>query len=101
MANIRLLETIKQYTSKKPITRYALSRGLGINDREVRNQIQILRNEGYPIVSHSSKSGYYYGTSEEVQECIREYYSRANNILRTARNMERGIALDNQERLDV
>lgn len=75
------------YEGKKD--REELSRRMSLHDREVRELIKELREEGYPICSSSACSGYWIGTPKEAERTIAEYRARGNKCFKTAMMMER------------
>lgn len=58
-------------------------------DRNIRNSITELRNEGYPIISTSGKAGYYYDENS-IDAIIADYSSRIAQMSRTIKALRRG-----------
>ena len=75
--------------SQKPITKEQLYSMTGYNDREIRAAVQTLRNNGYPVMSSSKRSGYWIARNEdEIHMLIAELKSRANEMMNTVRSLE-------------
>lgn len=65
---------------KNAVTRQQLVNATGLSDRAVRRQIEILRNQGIPIISHSDGKGYWIAeTVSEISAFIAEADGRANS----------------------
>lgn len=58
-------------------------------DRNVRDSIKELRDNGYPIISTSGKAGYYYDENS-VDAIIADYSSRIAQMSRTIKALRRG-----------
>lgn len=75
--------------SHKPISKKELHSMTGYNDREIRAAVQTLRNNGYPVMSSSKKSGYWIARNEdEIYMLIAELKSRASEMMNTVRSLE-------------
>ena len=75
--------------SHKPITKKQLYSMTGYSDREIRAAVQTLRNNGYPVMSSSKKSGYWIARNEdEIHMLIAELKSRASEMMNTVRSLE-------------
>ncbi|KGF09682.1 hypothetical protein HMPREF1635_02005 [Clostridiales bacterium S5-A14a] len=75
--------------SHKPTTKKQLYSMTGYSDREIRAAVKILRDNGYPVISSSKRSGYWIArTEEEKQQLIKEYKSRISKMERTIRSLE-------------
>ena len=86
----KVLECIRLYTDPQVrISREHLSAYCRASDRQVRDAIAELRNQGYPIVSNSGAPGYYYDPGK-VDEIIADMESRIQKMARTVRAMRRG-----------
>lgn len=86
----KVLECIKLYnTPELRATRENISAYCGYtSDRQVRLAIEELRSDGEPIISDSSRAGYYY-SPEDVSIIQAEMRARAYKLLETARAMDR------------
>ncbi len=73
-----------------PISREALSRKTGIEDRTMREHIAVMRKKGVPICSKSDGKGYWLGNEKEIKITVNELRYRAFDMLRTAKAMEDG-----------
>ena len=62
--------------------------------RTIRLMIQRERLEGIPICADNLTGYYLPATDEEKTACVRSMRHRAGEIMRTARAIERGVALD-------
>lgn len=71
----------------KPQSRYALAGAIGISEREFRKAVRDLRNEGYLIIAEAT-GGYRLAAKAEAKHYIKSLYSRAYDLLRTAKTME-------------
>ena len=71
----------------KPQSRYTLAGAIGISEREFRKAVRDLRNEGYLIIAGAT-GGYGLATKAEARHYIKSLYSRAYDLLRTAKAME-------------
>ncbi len=58
-------------------------------DRNVRDSIKELRDNGYPIISTSGKAGYYYDENS-VDAIIADYSSRIAQMSRTIKALRKG-----------
>lgn len=75
--------------SDEPISKKELHSMTGYNDREIRGAVQTLRDNGYPVMSSSKKSGYWIARTEsEKQQLIKEFKSRINKMEQTVRSLE-------------
>ena len=75
--------------SHKPTTKKELHSMTGYNDREIRAAVKNLRDNGYPVMSSSKKSGYWIARNEdEIHMLIAELKSRASEMMNTARSLE-------------
>ena len=75
--------------SHKPISKKELHSMTGYSDREIRAAVQTLRNNGYPVMSSSKKSGYWIARNEdEIHMLIAELKSRASEMMNTVRSLE-------------
>ena len=83
-AKARLLSIL--YEGKK--SRAELSMRMHLTDREVRELIEELRNESYPICSSSAKSGYWIGSKTDLERTVKEYRARGLKHLKTAIALE-------------
>lgn len=77
-------------------SRLELAKRMNMSDREVRDLIEELRNEGQPICSSSSKSGYWLGDPIDARRTIEEYRTRGIKCLKTAIAMELGLQRNGQ-----
>lgn len=91
-----LEERLLSRLTREAQSRERLCRVLNISDRDLRRTVRELRNQGYPVLSSSTKKGYWIGSRIECQELAMEYKSRARDMLKTARRLE-SIELDGQE----
>lgn len=71
----------------KPQNRYMLAGAVGISEREFRRVIHDLRNDGILVIAEPT-GGYRLGTKAESKWYINGLYSRAYDLLRTAKKME-------------
>lgn len=86
----KVLECVQLYTDPQVrISREHLSAYCRASDRQVRDAIAELRNQGYPIVSNSGTPGYYYDPSK-MDEIIADMESRISKMAQTVRAMRRG-----------
>lgn len=85
------------YSTDKPMTRGTLCEKLGVGDRQLRAAISDLRKEGYAVVSTSGRKGYYMAkTANDVELVIREYRSKALDMLKTMHTLIKGQQCDGQ-----
>lgn len=67
--------------SDNPISRAQLQKFLNIPDRKIRDEIREIRLKNIPVVSSSSKAGYYIADNqEEIEAFIRENKSRIREL---------------------
>lgn len=88
--------TVLNALTDKPKTRQQLAQECGISDRSLRREIKRLRDNGYPICTNSQTGGYWIGNNKESAILARELWSRAIELMTTARAISSG-ALDGQE----
>lgn len=75
---------------KKPITRERLGAVTRIPDREVRESIQHLRDQGYPIMNDKSGKGYKIARTEaERDQIVADYEHRIKSMRKTVRALKR------------
>lgn len=75
------------------VTRQELAALSGMKDRDIRREIERLRNNGIPIMSDSTKPGYWVAdTQAEKVKTVRELRSRAFKLLKTAKIIEKTMA---------
>ena len=88
MNDILLIELVEA-TKNKPLNRFEFSDDTGSTERQVRKDIEELRNKGYRICSDSSGHGYWLAKSEKEYIRFRsEYISRAVKIFETVSKMD-------------
>ncbi|MEL7656095.1 MAG: hypothetical protein AAGU75_09320 [Bacillota bacterium] len=58
-------------------------------DRNIRDSIKELRDEGYPIISTSGKAGYYYDENS-IDAIIADYTSRIAQMSKTINALRKG-----------
>ena len=86
----KVLECIRLYTDPdKRISRANLSAYCRASDRQVRDAIKQLRDEGYPIISNSGGAGYYFDPSRK-DEIIADLESRIQKMSRTVKALRHG-----------
>ena len=74
----------------KPQAKETLQMKLRCNEREVREAVTELRKMGYNVASNSGKKGYWLGSEEDKLRTVREYRSRAREMLEIADAIEKG-----------
>lgn len=74
----------------RPQTKETLQIKLRCGEREVREAVTQLRKMGYNIASNSGKKGYWLGSDADKERTIREYRSRAYEMLEIADAIEKG-----------
>lgn len=85
------------FSADKPMTRQTLCEKLGVGDRQLRSAISELRKTGCPVVSTSGKKGYYMAkTTNDMELVIREYRSKALDMLKTMHTLIKGQQCDGQ-----
>jgi len=89
--------------SKKPISRDSLAARIGVSDRELRKQIQALREQGHPICSDSHGSGGYHlaRSDADLDSFLRQYESHATHILTASRAIRRRLSHKGQEEMTI
>lgn len=83
-------------------TREQLCNLSGMCDRNVRSEIEKLRNEGIIIINNQDGKGYY--ISEDVNEMQKQYrqnQARAMSILRQQKHLRKRMAEVANERIEV
>jgi hypothetical protein len=75
----------------------------GMSDRQFRNEIHKLRQEGLAIISTSKQRGYIYSTKKDMnrEEALimkREIYSRIKKLIETVRPVEKLLQINEQLR---
>lgn len=74
------------------VTRQDLVKLSGLNDRELRNQIEAARRSGIPIANDQDGNGYYICDSlPELKNQFRRNYNRAVSILSQQIHLRRKI----------
>lgn len=81
----------------EPQTRAELTEKLNCRDRSLRHAVAELRENGFNIASNSETRGYWIGTDRDRERVIKELKSRANKLLKTAYELERGVDLGQME----
>jgi hypothetical protein len=73
---LKLMESLVKYPSASTL------------DRQIRNAIMLLQEQGYPICSDSGQGGYWWATTYNEREAyIAEIESRANKLILKARKL--------------
>lgn len=82
------------YGQENAIPRRELERLTSMDGRTVRLMIERERRAGTPICADNATGYFLPSTAAEKAACVRSMRHRAGEILRTARAIERGAALD-------
>jgi biotin operon repressor len=84
-----LLAELTKATKDNPLYRFDFAEKVNMTERQVRKDIEELRNKGYRICSDSSGHGYWLAKSEKEYIRFRaEYISRAVKIFETVSKMD-------------
>lgn len=85
----KILKMISRATESRPIKRKDLCETLGLNDVQMREYIQQLR-ENYPICNYQDGRGYFMAkTKAQAQRQYRQEKSRALNILKGLKGLNK------------
>ena len=78
---IRQANLNKYFGDDKRVTRWQLHVRLRVDEREIRDAVQHLREDGEPICITKDGLGYWYGTDEEYESTvIADYLSRMGSM---------------------
>lgn len=76
--------------TKEELGRYSCGKYNATIDRYIRETVEELRTEGFPIVSDSGHAGYYFASSlDEIETLTAELESRSKKMLEQSRMMKR------------
>ena len=67
---LKVLQALSKTSARDPMTRTDLCYLCHCPDREVREAIEILRENAVPICSTSGQAGYWYGTDDEYEKYV-------------------------------
>lgn len=90
----RILQVLQGRPGREnAVTAKRLAVMVGISERDVRQTIQELRRQGYPVASgvHKPYGFYWPQSAEEAQECQRHLYSRIRELWATAKALEKAF----------
>lgn len=88
-----MIELYLKVGRENAVTRQFLRSVTGMSDRDVRQDIEIMRQKGIPIMSSSRTAGYWLAESiDEVESLQKELLHRADELYKTAEAL-RSVAI--------
>ena len=92
-----LATELKDALGPKPQSRDCLMDQLHCSDRMLRRAVSELRSNGLPVASDSDTKGYWWGDDNDIARTVKEYRSRAFDLLQIADALESGPDLGQME----
>ena len=94
------MEILKLLKKRKKMSRYELTMRTGESDRQVRNAIAELRDEGH-MIGITASGGYSLNNKTDFNRAIAIYKARANKEQKRIRAMIRTLENENQIRMEI